>query len=98
MFQEYLWACSLTGSNKEFTWDPANMEPKTEEEKEGPKMKTSHVLQIKTAMLMTTAKKGEITLVELETEGYNKQPVILKFFYLGLVLTLHCRSLFQSVP
>ena len=42
--EEYLWSCTLTGSNKEYTWDPANLEPKTEEdeEKEGPKVKPSH--------------------------------------------------------
>ena len=42
--EEYLWSCTLTGSNKEYTWDPANLEPKSEEEeeKEGPKVKPSH--------------------------------------------------------
>ena len=39
-----LWSCILTGIDKEYTWDPANLEPKTEEEeeKEGPKVKPSH--------------------------------------------------------
>ena len=85
--EEYLWSCTLTASNKEYTWDPANLEPKTEEEeeeKEGPKVKPSHRLLIKTAVLMPTAKKDEVTVVQIESEGYNKQTVILTFFYLGL--------------
>ena len=80
--EEYLWSCTLTGSNKEYTWDPANLEPKTEEEeeKEGPKVKPSHRLLIKTAVLMPTAKKDEVTVVQIESEGYNKQTVILTLF------------------
>merc|ERR1712193_255609 len=76
--EEFLWSCTLTGSNKEYTWDPANLEPKTEEEdeeKEGPKVKPSHRLLIKTAVLMPTAKKDEVTVVQIESEGYNKQTV-----------------------
>ena len=83
--EEYLWSCTLTGTDKEYNWDPANLEPKTEEEKEGPKMKPSHSLLIQSAVLMPTAQEGQVTVVELETQGYNKQTVILKFFYLGLV-------------
>ena len=81
--EEFLWSCTLTGSNKEYTWDPANLEPKTEEEKEGPKVKPSHHLLIKTAVLMPTAKKDEVTVVQIESEGYNKQTVIL-------ILALSC--------
>ena len=39
-----LWSCTLSGSNKEYTWDPTNLETKTEEEEEemeGPKLKPS---------------------------------------------------------
>ena len=80
--EEYLWSCTLTGSSKEHNWDPANLEPKTEEEeeKEGPKVKPSHRLLIKTAVLMPTAKKDEVTVVQIESEGYNKQTVILTLF------------------
>ena len=76
--EEFLWSCTLTGSNKEYTWDPVNLEPKTEEmekEKEGLKVKPSHRLLIKTAVLMPTAKKDEVTVVQIESEGYNKQQV-----------------------
>ena len=82
--EEYLWSCTLTGSNKEYTWEPANLETKEEdeeEEKEGPKVpkvKPSHRLLIKTAVLMPNAKKDEVTVVQVESEGYNKQTVILK--------------------
>merc|ERR1712050_4685 len=76
--EEYLWSCTLTGSNKEYTWEPANLETKEEgeeEEKEGPKVKPSHRLLIKTAVLMPNAKKDEVTVVQVESEGYNKQMV-----------------------
>merc|ERR1711874_440206 len=76
--EEYLWSCTLTGSSKEYDWNPANLEPKVEEEeeeKEGPKVKPSHRLLIKTAVLMPSAKKDEVTVVQIESEGYNKQTV-----------------------
>merc|ERR1711936_759076 len=74
--EEYLWSCTLTGSNKEYVWDPSTLEPDSaEEEKEGPKVKPSHRLLIKTAVLMPTAKKDEVTVVQIESEGYNKQTV-----------------------
>ena len=37
----------------------------------------SSSLLIKTAVLMPTAKKDEVTVVQIESEGYNKQTVIL---------------------
>ena len=69
------WTCTLTGINKEYIWVPG----KTEEEKKCP-----NSLLIKTAFLMPTAVKDEETVVQIETEGYNKQTVILTLFYLGL--------------
>jgi len=81
--EEYLWSCSLSGSNKEYSWDPVKLEPEQKEEsgkelKEGEeeepsKVKPSHRLLIKSAILMPTAKKDEVTVVEIESEGYNKQ-------------------------
>merc|ERR1712227_458408 len=53
-----------------------SLEPESkEEEKEGPKVKPGHRLLIKTAILMPTAKKDEVTVVQIESEGYNKQTV-----------------------
>ena len=92
--EEYLWSCTLTGSSKEYSWDPANLEPKAEEEeeeKEGPKVKPSHRLLIKTAVLMPSAKKDEVTVVQIESEGYNKQTVIL-------ILALSCVKSHFSPP
>ena len=74
--EEYLWSCTLTGSSKEYTWEPTTLEPESkDEEKEGPKVKPGHRLLIKTAILMPSAKKDEVTVVQIESEGYNKQTV-----------------------
>jgi len=74
--EEYLWSCTLSGSNKEYTWEPSSLEPeKNEEEQEGPKVKPGHRLLIKTAILMPNAKKDEVTVVQIDGEGYNKQKV-----------------------
>ena len=74
--EEYLWSCTLTGSNKEYTWEPSSLEPeRKDEEQEGPKVKPGHRLLIKTAILMPNAKKDEVTVVQIDGEGYNKQRV-----------------------
>merc|ERR1711915_743205 len=58
--QEYLWSCTLTGSNKEYKWSPENDEGKKDEE-EVP-LKASHRLLVKSAILMPSAKKDEVTV------------------------------------
>ena len=63
---EYPWSCTLTGTNKVYNWDPANLE----------EVKPSR-LMIKTAFLMPTAKKDEVTVVQIKTKGYDKQMVSL---------------------
>ena len=76
--EEYLWSCALTATNKEYSWDPVTLEPAKEEgdgKEEGRQVKPSHRLLIKTAILMPSAKKEEVTVVEIESEGYNKQKV-----------------------
>ena len=76
--EEYLWSCALTATNKEYSWDPVTLEPAKEEgdgKEEGRQVKPSHRLLIKTAILMPTAKKDEVTVVEIESEGFNKQKV-----------------------
>merc|ERR1712096_1206 len=83
--EEFMWSCTLTGSNKEYSWDPAVTETgvKEGEEKEGEKealrVKPGHRLLIKSAILMPTAKKDEVTVIQIESEGYNKQKVIVPF-------------------
>ena len=51
--EEYMWSCALTGTNKEYSWDPVTLEPAKEEgngkEEEGRQVKPSHRLLIKTA-------------------------------------------------
>ena len=76
--EEYLWSCALTATNKEYSWDPVTLEPAKEEgdgKEEGRQVMPSHLLFIETAFLMPTAKKDEVTVVEIESEGFNKQKV-----------------------
>merc|ERR1712098_906656 len=51
-------------------WDP-----KEPEEHKG--VKPGHRLLIKTAVLMPEAKKDEVTVVQIESEGYNKKQVTM---------------------
>eukprot|EP00088_Acartia_fossae_P038683 TRINITY_DN4012_c0_g1_i2.p1 TRINITY_DN4012_c0_g1~~TRINITY_DN4012_c0_g1_i2.p1 ORF type:complete len:247 (+),score=108.38 TRINITY_DN4012_c0_g1_i2:45-785(+) len=74
--EEYLWSCTLSGSNKEFSWEPSSLEPpKKEGETGGTSVKPGHRLLIKTAILSPTAKENEVTVVEIESEGYNHSKV-----------------------
>merc|ERR1712096_303951 len=80
--EEFMWSCTLTGSNKEYSWDPAVTETGVKEgeeegEKEALMVKPGHRLLIKSAILMPTAKKDEVTVIQIESEGYNKQKVIV---------------------
>jgi len=78
--EEHLWSCTLTGAAKEFTWDPEGeltedaAKDEDGEGEEGKKVKPSHRLLIKSAILMPTA-KDEVTMVQVESEGYNKAKV-----------------------
>jgi len=67
--EEYLWATSLTSTKKEVVWDPKDHGGAGD----GPS--PSHRLLIKTAILMPEAKEGEVTIVEVETVGFNKTKV-----------------------
>ena len=73
--QEYLWSCTLTGSNKEYKWSPENDDGKKDEE-EVP-LKASHRLLVKSAILMPNAKVDEVSVVQIESDGYNKQKVVV---------------------
>ena len=78
--EEYLWSCALTGTDKEYSWDPVTLEPEPAKEEgngkeKGRQVMPSHRLFIETAFLMPTAKKDEVTVVEIESEGFNKQKV-----------------------
>eukprot|EP00092_Neocalanus_flemingeri_P012151 GFUD01013099.1.p1 GENE.GFUD01013099.1~~GFUD01013099.1.p1 ORF type:complete len:221 (-),score=56.48 GFUD01013099.1:67-729(-) len=79
--QEYLWSCTLTGSDKEYNWAPEDPTPEAKEGKEDDEndgnVKPGHRLLIKSAILMPSAKKDEVTIVQIESEGYNKKAVIV---------------------
>eukprot|EP00092_Neocalanus_flemingeri_P012147 GFUD01013095.1.p2 GENE.GFUD01013095.1~~GFUD01013095.1.p2 ORF type:complete len:220 (-),score=61.55 GFUD01013095.1:83-742(-) len=78
--QEYLWACTLIGSDKEYCWAPEDPTPEAKEDKDEENdgnVKPGRRLLIKSAILMPSAKKDEVTIVQIESEGYNKQTVIV---------------------
>merc|ERR1712212_906737 len=79
--EEYMWTCTLSGSDKEYDWAPK--EPQnddTEDEEDGedldPTCKPNHRLLIKQAILHPEAKEGEVTMLQVETIGYNKQKIV----------------------
>ena len=74
--QEYLWSCTLTGSNKEYKWSPEGDKEKKDYDEEVP-LKASHRLLVKSAILMPSAKEDEVTVVQIESDGYNKQKVVV---------------------
>merc|ERR1719234_2288892 len=73
--EEYLWSCTLSGSNKEYSWAPEDaME---EDDDKDIKVKPSHRLLVKMAILMPSAKEEEVSIIQVESEGYNKQKVVV---------------------
>jgi hypothetical protein len=76
--EEHLWSCTLTAKNNEFIWDPEGetkeKEGEESEAQEGKKVKPSHRLLIKSAVLMPSA-NDEVTMVQVESDGYNKAKV-----------------------
>ena len=73
--EEYLWSCTLTGSDKEYSWDPATLDTEADVKEGEERFKSGHRLLIKSAILMPSAKKDEVTVVQIESEGYNKEKV-----------------------
>merc|ERR1711970_75498 len=68
--EEFLWSCTLNSETKEYVWDPK--EPEND-----PSVKPGHRLLIKSAVLMPSAKVDEVTIVQIESEGYNKKQVVV---------------------
>merc|ERR1719319_1660523 len=62
--EEYLWACTLTQAAKSYQWRA-----------EDPSVKPGHRLLIKSAILMPGAKKDEVNIVRIESEGFGGQQV-----------------------
>ena len=77
--EEFLWSCTLTGSSKEFTWAPEDPADQDEEDESDPTVKPGHRLLIKNAVLMPSATADEVSLIQVETEGYNKTKVVVPF-------------------
>jgi len=71
--EEFLWSCDLTAAKKEYSWAP--QDPVKEGEDTDEDGRPSHKLLIKSAILMPTAKKDEVNIVQIESEGYNKEKV-----------------------
>jgi hypothetical protein len=99
--EEHLWSCSLTAENKEFTWDPEGESKEGEETEgqEGKKVKPSHRLLIKSAVLMPNAKE-EVTMVQVESEGYNNAKVTVPICAMqgGIELQKYLDLLIPSPP
>ena len=75
--EEFLWSCTLTGASKEFIWAPEDPADDQEDDESDPSVKPGHRLLIKNSVLMPTATKDEVSIIELETEGYNKTKIVV---------------------
>merc|ERR1711909_142025 len=68
----------LSGSSKEYTWNPEDPADTAEDDEKDPSvMGPGHRLLIKAAVLMPSAKKDEVTIVQIESEGYKKEKVVV---------------------
>jgi len=75
--EEFLWTCTLTGADKVYDWSPEDPIVSKDDEETDSEVKPGHKLLIKSAILMPGAKEGEVTVVQIESEGYNKQKVVV---------------------
>jgi len=67
--EEFLWSCELSAANKDYAWAPeVTWDPEDD-------TKPVHKLLIKSAILMPIAKKDDINIVQIESEGYNQEKV-----------------------
>ena len=73
--EEYLWSCEFSGASKEYSWCPEDPADQDDEDAEDPSVKPGHRLLLKSAVLMPSAKAGEVSVVQVETEGYNNTKV-----------------------
>merc|ERR1712083_147024 len=69
--------CTLSGSAKDYTWNPEDPADTAEDDEKDPSVKPGHRLLIKAAVLMPSAKKDEMTIVQIESEGYKKEKVVV---------------------
>merc|ERR1712098_1017436 len=71
------WTCTLDASNKEFSWNPEDPSDVKDDDEADPSVKPGHRLLVKSALLMPSAKKDEVTIVQIEGDGYNKGKVVV---------------------
>merc|ERR1711872_573275 len=82
--EENMWAVTLSGTKREYEWAPedpsdsVNADDSVDEESD-PSFKPNHRLLIKSAILHPEAKKDEVTWLQVETTGYNKEKVVTPF-------------------
>merc|ERR1712126_544191 len=64
------------------------------------KVKPSHRLLLKSAVLMPAAKEGDVTMVQVESEGYNETKVVVPICVMkgGSELQRYLDSLVPSPP
>jgi len=77
--EELLWAATFTAANKELIWNPEESEKDgdtEEEDKDDPSVKPGHRLLLKNAVLMPEAKKDDVCIIQVESEGYNMTKVV----------------------
>merc|ERR1739848_103467 len=76
--EEYLWSVTLDDKTKQFSWSPN--EPSDEvKDDDDENFKPNHRLLIKTAILHPDSAKDEVTMLEIETNGYKKEKVKAPF-------------------
>ena len=71
--EEYLWSCEFSGANKEYTWCPED--PADQDDEADPSVKPGHQLLLNSAVLMPSAKAGEVIVVQVESEVYYNSKV-----------------------
>ena len=74
--EEYLWSCTLTAGDKEHVWAPEDPADNDDDDRDDPSVKPGHRLLVKSSILMPTAKKDEVSIIQVESEGYNKSKVV----------------------
>ena len=69
--EEYLWSYKFSGASKEFSWCPDN--PADQDDAADPSVKLGNLLLLllKSMVLMHSAKAGEVSVVQVESEVYN---------------------------
>ena len=69
--EEYLWSCEFSGASKEYSWCP---EDPADQDDEDPSVKPGRQMLLNSAVLMPSAKAGEVTVVQVESEvNYNSK-------------------------